>query len=639
MQRSRRKLSARRRRHTPHPKSRTRLSLRGGLKSSDGGESLVPTRFTPMNRAELNEALQSIAKNRDVEIDFGPVATWNTEFIEDMSYLSKSMPVDFDCTSSYDISNWDMRNVKTMHGMFMGCRHLQRVDCSGWDTYNVEDMGEMFRNCTLLEHVNYGDLNSMCVISVSTMASMFQDCSNLRYLNLSMWLTPELVKTFLMFANCSQLHDLKWGQASSPFLNLVANVRSMFWGVPPDAQIVLNLNPWQWYLATLSPNPDNEIIHTQIPSLVLAKGRRSTSEQHNWFGPFTLLVLHWQHLTVNEVCEMVFWSSDWSDVKGKQLTAVVNYLAYKKLPSLSCIANCTTPDRKQWRSLGESSFRLGAASTPDDYRCIDLKEADEERAFLVARSSFTSQFPLGTNNSSPTVLVTALLHGEYRGCDAEASPPLPMFTVPHGKWLIIVSLSTPGSYNAREGHTLEGFSRYRDLLKDSLAHENFDNNPVPMAKDFRRFVTAQHLKNIKFFMDPANHQPQDHLIVEQFLETYQCPRILYFKQGDNCADKTFTGRGDGLHLGSIGEFLGNQTDRNLFPPYSDQFTLSQLCYQMFTVSGYSTILLIDFSCSPFTTKNTLPVSHRRSLIAKVSEQRFGGGSRRRRRKRSTPKIR
>jgi hypothetical protein len=60
----------------------------------------------------------------------------------------------------------------------------------------------------------------------------------------------------------------------------------------------------------------------------------------------------------------------------------VNYLAYKTLPSLSCIANCTTPDRKQWRSLGESSFRLGAASTPDDHRCIDHKEADEERAFL-----------------------------------------------------------------------------------------------------------------------------------------------------------------------------------------------------------------------------------------------------------------
>ena len=112
----------------------------------------VTNRFTPSTRQELDYALSSmfpVPKNTitmrptidvDVLYNLGPLATWDTHLIKDMSYLSKFMHNEMDNTWPYDISNWNMQNVFTMCSMFCDCKELKRVDVSHWDTRKVQNL-------------------------------------------------------------------------------------------------------------------------------------------------------------------------------------------------------------------------------------------------------------------------------------------------------------------------------------------------------------------------------------------------------------------------------------------------------------------------------------------------------------------
>lgn len=71
------------------------------------------------------------------------------------------------------IENWDVSNVKDMHGMFYHCENLDQLDLTNWDVSNVEYMSWMFARCNNLDRL---DLSKWDVSNVEYMYNMFYEC-------------------------------------------------------------------------------------------------------------------------------------------------------------------------------------------------------------------------------------------------------------------------------------------------------------------------------------------------------------------------------------------------------------------------------------------------------------------------------
>ena len=589
----------------------------------------VTERFTPLSRQELNDALERMFPfpktdgeraelDRTVLEELGPVATWDTHNIDNMARLSSDMQNDMDGTWPYDISTWDMHNVKTMSGMFSRCETLRHVDCSRWDTRKVEDMSLMFNDCPVLEHVN------LCVdvTQVQTMHGMFSNCSRLQTVNLV-----------------------------TPTFNLDTNVRSMFWGVPSTARATMppTFNPWHWYLSNLNPASGSAIAFTNPVSPLMPATTAFHLDNSKFFGSFTCAVFRWQNVEPTDAARLFFRIAQWSELQQRQLQAAVDYLYEKTVPALECTAACGTPSRKQWRSAspGHPVVQLGATRTPAEQACIDTQKAHDEARFQTfIRTQHRAS--TGTESPSPSVLVLAQVHGEFNNCDDTMLCPLPMFTLPPGKSLIILSFSTPGAGNVLIKYTEDIIAReYRERLLKVPQRVEMDTRPVQFTQQLlNKCVESKKgaQTRVKKMMekntitDFEKHQQYQH-----FLASYEHPQILYFKEGDNCADKTFTTEAGKFEtLVSIRENRLDRSDRSLIPPLNTSYTtvpstqsrtitLSELCYQMFVVSGHSTVILVDYTCSVFSWKPDPDVfynspSRRDRLASRVFDQRFGGGA-------------
>ena len=73
--------------------------------------------FTPINKAELQEALKLWCSNKNKAIiKYGNINTWNVQNITDMSKLFKNYHQFND-----NINNWNVSNVTNMQYMFSYC--------------------------------------------------------------------------------------------------------------------------------------------------------------------------------------------------------------------------------------------------------------------------------------------------------------------------------------------------------------------------------------------------------------------------------------------------------------------------------------------------------------------------------------
>ena len=98
------------------------------------------------------------------------VSDWNVSNVKNMSFMF------FGCERfNCDLSRWKVPKVKAMHGMFFRCVSFNS-DLSGWDVSNVEDMNAMFSGCK-----NFNcDLSRWDVSKVTDMNCMFDGCNRLK---------------------------------------------------------------------------------------------------------------------------------------------------------------------------------------------------------------------------------------------------------------------------------------------------------------------------------------------------------------------------------------------------------------------------------------------------------------------------
>lgn len=123
---------------------------------------------------------------------------FNTSKVTDMSHMFEN------CTNvlTLDLRNFDTTNVTNMAGMFNGCEKANKIIISSFDTSNVTDMSSMFRNCKTVPTI---DVRTFNTYKVTNMESMYEGAAKVSYLDLSSFNTVNVTNTASMFKNCSVL--------------------------------------------------------------------------------------------------------------------------------------------------------------------------------------------------------------------------------------------------------------------------------------------------------------------------------------------------------------------------------------------------------------------------------------------------
>ena len=158
----------------------------------------------PKNKEQLKQLINYAFKHNIYDLNF-----IDTSEITDMTWLFKYISCNF------DISNWNVSNVKDMTGMFYCCTNFN-YDLSNWNVSHVVDMSQMFYNC---KNFNV-DLSQWNVSNVTDMHSMFTLCENFKGKGLENWDVSNVTTMSGMFNKCYNFNcDLsKWN---------VSNVENM----------------------------------------------------------------------------------------------------------------------------------------------------------------------------------------------------------------------------------------------------------------------------------------------------------------------------------------------------------------------------------------------------------------------------
>ena len=124
--------------------------------------------YFPKTKNELIENIKELFNNKIY--DFNCI---DTREITDMSGLFYK---DIFSTIAFNVSNWNVSNVKTTRNMFKGCENFD-CDLSKWDVSNVEDMSNMFYGCA---YFTGKGLDKWDVSNVIDMTNMFYKCDSLK---------------------------------------------------------------------------------------------------------------------------------------------------------------------------------------------------------------------------------------------------------------------------------------------------------------------------------------------------------------------------------------------------------------------------------------------------------------------------
>ena len=128
---------------------------------------------------------------------------------------------------SNSISNWNISNVKTIYGMFVGCIYIMYLpDISNWNTDNLEIREELFHSCQNLRKIP--DISKWNTEKIKSLSFVFTDCKTIKSLpDISNWNTNNVTEFIGIFEECESLKTLpdisKWNTNNVTTLDGVFN--------------------------------------------------------------------------------------------------------------------------------------------------------------------------------------------------------------------------------------------------------------------------------------------------------------------------------------------------------------------------------------------------------------------------------
>ena len=167
----------------------------------------------------LREALRDWKTPKLYESKYGPLSTWNTSVVTDMTQLFGAN----DGGSSYSfegIEEWDVSNVRNMSRMFKNNR-VFNADISRWDVSNVVSMSGMFHGA---ENFNQ-DISGWKLPKLQSMLGMFENATSFNQ-DISGWKMPNVSNMAYMFKGAASFNQPigRWDMSN------VQDVSSMFEG-------------------------------------------------------------------------------------------------------------------------------------------------------------------------------------------------------------------------------------------------------------------------------------------------------------------------------------------------------------------------------------------------------------------------
>jgi len=151
----------------------------------------------PSDGSEFREVVSDWFLNQaTTESIYGPIESWNTAFVTDMSFA-------FSNRASFDseIGSWNTGNVTNVSFIFSGASTFNQ-NISVWDTSKVQDMTSAFENAISFD----GDLGRWDTGSVRSMSSMFSGALSFNQ-SLDNWDTIQVAHMNSMFAGASSFNN------------------------------------------------------------------------------------------------------------------------------------------------------------------------------------------------------------------------------------------------------------------------------------------------------------------------------------------------------------------------------------------------------------------------------------------------
>ena len=154
---------------------------------------------SPKSKGEFK--LEILKKIIDKDYDYTNI---DVSKLDDLSYLFEDQDI-----TEIDVSDWDVRKVKSVKCMFQNCRYLKSIKgLETWDISNIEDFSFMFAGCTNLKDA--GDLSNWEVTKNMNMLCMFSGCKKLNDLgDISQWKSK--TPNYDIFPLCNvKIQPIKW---------------------------------------------------------------------------------------------------------------------------------------------------------------------------------------------------------------------------------------------------------------------------------------------------------------------------------------------------------------------------------------------------------------------------------------------
>ena len=149
----------------------------------------------PKNKIQLEQLIGYAFKHNIYDLNF-----IDTSKITDMSGLFTCIAHDF------DVSSWDMSNVKNMSYMFYNCYKFTGKGIGNWNVSKVIDMSCAFTGCKNFNR----DLSNWDVSNVTDMTHMFSCCNNFEGKGLENWNVTNVTNMRRMFDGCNKLTIPDW---------------------------------------------------------------------------------------------------------------------------------------------------------------------------------------------------------------------------------------------------------------------------------------------------------------------------------------------------------------------------------------------------------------------------------------------
>ena len=165
----------------------------GIIHRSESGEERKEDLFCSTKEDIQRKIQEIIDKTHPKEGDIIDLNHLDVSSVEDMGLLFCDPDNNINFTKyNFNISDWDVSNVKDMSGMFYLCKNFN-CDLSRWNVSNVNDMSGMFYDCEKFtgkwlnkDQRHYNDISNWRVEYVRSMQEMFYNCHKFKC-NLKKW--------------------------------------------------------------------------------------------------------------------------------------------------------------------------------------------------------------------------------------------------------------------------------------------------------------------------------------------------------------------------------------------------------------------------------------------------------------------